>query len=119
MDRKLHVDILILIPTLRIYVFWYSGQTDGQTHGRTHGQRHTLAVHGLEELFFQLCCCVSFFVVVVGNSYRCYLPTIPVVPLCLVAQVSFRFWQEIVLGITYLMTVPVVPMCQFFGFGRK
>jgi hypothetical protein len=26
---------------------------------------------------------------VVGNRFRCYLPTIPVVPLCLVAQVSF------------------------------
>ncbi len=42
----------------------------------------TLAVRGLEELFFQLCCCVSFLVVA-GNSFRCYLPTIPVVPLCL------------------------------------
>ncbi len=45
-------------------------------------------MRGLEELFFQLCHCVSFFVVAV-NSFRCYLPTIPVVPLCLVAQVSF------------------------------
>jgi hypothetical protein len=49
---------------------------------------NTLAVRGLEELFFQLCRCVSFVVVVVGNSFRCYLPTIPVVLLCLVAQVS-------------------------------
>jgi hypothetical protein len=50
----------------------------------TNGETNTLAVHGLEELFFQL---------------WCYLPTIPVVPLCLffdcsgkwflVAQVSF------------------------------
>ncbi len=30
----------------------------------------------------------QLFVVVAGNSLRCYLPTIPVVPLCLVAQVS-------------------------------
>ncbi len=29
MDRKCHVDTLILIPTLKIYVFWYSGRTDG------------------------------------------------------------------------------------------
>jgi hypothetical protein len=35
----------------------------------------TLAVHGLEELFFQLCCCVSFW-----------------------------FWQEIGFGLTYLRT---------------
>ncbi len=32
---------------------------------------------------------MSVFVVVAGNRFRCYLPTIPVVPLCLVAQVSF------------------------------
>ncbi len=30
-DRKLHVDTLILIHTLKIYVFWYFGRTDGQT----------------------------------------------------------------------------------------
>jgi hypothetical protein len=29
-DRKFHVDTTILIPTLKIYVFWYSSQTDGQ-----------------------------------------------------------------------------------------
>jgi hypothetical protein len=57
MDRKLHVDTLILIPTFKIYVFSYSRQTDKQTDGR----RHTLAARGLEELFFQLCCCVSFW----------------------------------------------------------
>ncbi len=32
----------------------------------------TLAACGLEELFFQLCCCVSFLVVA-GNSFWCYL----------------------------------------------
>jgi hypothetical protein len=52
------------------------------------GWAGTLAARGLEELFFQLCRRVSFFVVA-GNRFRCYLPTIPVVPLCLVAQVSF------------------------------
>jgi hypothetical protein len=26
---------------------------------------------------------------VAGNSFRCYLPTIPVAPLCFVAQISF------------------------------
>ncbi len=49
----------------------------------------TLAACGLEELFSQLCCCISFVVVVARNSFRCYLPTIPVVLLFLVAQVSF------------------------------
>ncbi len=89
------------------------------------GETNTLAARGLEELVFQLCHCVSFFLVVAGNSFRCYLPTIPVVPLCLVAQVSFLvvagkgfrcyllsdhtscavvpvfwFWQKIVFGCT-------------------
>ncbi len=39
--------------------------------------------------FFSSCAIVSVFFVVAGNSFRCYLPIIPVVPLCLVAQVSF------------------------------
>ncbi len=86
---------------------------------------NTLAVHGLEELFFSVVQLCQFFVVVAGNGFRCYLPTIPVVPLCLVAQVSFLvvagkqfrcylltnhtscvvvsvfwFWREIVFGCT-------------------
>jgi hypothetical protein len=40
---------------------------------------NTLAVRGLEELFFQLCCCVSFLVSVigflVGNRFWYYLLT--------------------------------------------
>jgi hypothetical protein len=46
-DRKLHLDTLILISTFKIYVFWYSLQTDRQTDG----QRNTPAERGLEELF--------------------------------------------------------------------
>ncbi len=89
MDRKLHVDtlILILIPTLKIYVFWYSGQTDRQMEKLIQGggwvtyrflHVHvnllpllTLAACGLEELFFQqLCHCVSFLVQA-ENSFWC------------------------------------------------
>jgi hypothetical protein len=58
----------------------------------TDGETNVLAVRGLEELFFQLCRCVSFFLsrkIVLG-----YLPTIPVVSLCLVAQVSFLVVAE-------------------------
>jgi hypothetical protein len=43
------------------------------TDGMTDGETNTLAACGLKELFFQLCCCVSFSVVA-GNSFRCYLP---------------------------------------------
>jgi hypothetical protein len=51
------------------------------------GSGGTLAVCGQEKLFSS-CAIVSVFCVV-GNRFRCYLPTIPLVPLCLVAQVSF------------------------------
>ncbi len=46
---------------------WTDGITDGETN--------SIAARGLEELFFQLCGCVSFLVVA-GNSFRCFLPTI-------------------------------------------
>ncbi len=84
---------------------------------------HTLAARGREELFFQLCCCVSFSVVA-GNSFRCYLPPIPVVPLCLnfgcggkqfwVAQISFL----IVAGNSfrcYHLHLPPANILGFFG----
>jgi hypothetical protein len=46
--------------------------------------------------FFFSCAVVSVFWFLAGNNFRCYLPTIPVVPLCLF------FWlrREIVLGCT-------------------
>ncbi len=44
--------------------------------------------------FFSSCAIVSVFFFVAGNSFRCYLPTIPVVPLCLVAQVIFLVVAE-------------------------
>jgi hypothetical protein len=40
-----------LIPMIKIYVFWYSRQTDGRTDRQTDRQRHTLTARGLEELF--------------------------------------------------------------------
>ncbi len=65
---------------------------------------NTLAAHGLEELFFQLCCCVSFWLwqeIVLGVTYTCHTSC---------GVVSF-FWlqREIVLGCTD----------QFFGCGGK
>ncbi len=47
-DRCLHVDILILIPMWKIYVFWYSLQTDRQMDRQ---MEKTSTARGLEELF--------------------------------------------------------------------
>jgi hypothetical protein len=52
-----------------------------------HCNKHSLRV-GWRNLFSS-CATVSVFLVVAGNSFRYYLPIIPVVPLCLVARVSF------------------------------
>ena len=69
----------------------------------TDGETNTFAVHGLEELFFQLCCCVSFLVVaeiVLGDTYLSY-------QLC--RCVFFLLRQEIVFGC----------IARFFGCGGK
>ncbi len=114
--------LLLLIPLLAL--------TDGWTELQTERGTNTLAASRLKELFFQLCCCVGFLVVA-GNSFRCYLPTIWY-QLChcvfflfavghsyRVEHISFWFCWEIVLDVTFLSTIPVVPLCQFFGCGRK
>ena len=60
-----------LVNTLLLYIPLLT-LTDRITDRET----HTLALRGLEELFFQLCCCVSFW-----------------------------FWREIGFGFTYLRTL--------------
>ncbi len=72
---------------------------------------------------------MSVFWFLAGNVFWCYLPTIPVVLLCLflvaagnnfgLHRSNFWLWWKIVLGVTYLPTIPVVPLCQFFGCGKK
>ncbi len=69
--------LIFLINTLLLHIPLLA-----LTDGRNDRGMNTLAARGLEELFFQLCCCVSFLDMA-GNSFRCYLPTIPVVPLSL------------------------------------
>jgi hypothetical protein len=56
MERKLHLDILILILMLKIYLFWYSERRDRQRNLSGVGFPHyappgTPAAHGLKELF--------------------------------------------------------------------
>ncbi len=89
-DRKLHVDTLIFIPTWKTTSFHIPENflvntlllyiplltlTDGETHtlALCGLEEPAHALHGLEKLFFQLCCCVSFW-----------------------------FWREIGFGFTYL-----------------
>ena len=98
------------------------------TDGMTEREMNTVTVRGLEELFFQLCRCVSFLVMT-GNSFRCYWPTIPVVPLCLfLAAVQnsfwlhrsvFWLWREIVLGVTYLPTLYQLCSCVSFWLRQE
>jgi hypothetical protein len=40
----------------------------------TDAETNTFAARGLEELFFQLCCCFSFWFLA-GNRFWCYLLT--------------------------------------------
>ncbi len=74
-------------------------QTDGMTTRGT----NTLAAHGLEEPFFQLCCCVSVFwfwqEIGVGVTY-----VLRAQYSCCVVLV-FWFWQEIVFGFAYVLSV--------------
>jgi hypothetical protein len=111
-----------LINTLLLHIPLLA-HTHPQTESQTERQIHSLRVGWRN--FFPVVPLCQFFFVMAGNSFMCYLPTIPVVPLCLVAQVSFLvvagkgfrcylltghtscaivsvfwFWQEIVFGCT-------------------
>ncbi len=79
---------------------------------------NTLAARGLMELFFQLCCCVSF-----GSGRKCVLVLHTYV---LRVQYScgnvlvFWFWREIVLVLRmYLVYNTVVRLCHYFVCGGK
>ncbi len=65
---------------------------------------NTLAARGLEDFFFQLCCCVSFWfwreigfglntTYVLRVQYSCGVVLV------------FWFWREIVFGVTYILSV--------------
>jgi hypothetical protein len=79
MDRKLHVDTLISIPTLKTNVFWYSKRTDGWMDGQM--DRDTCCAWAGQTVFllsyrgyfspFTLCVCIarSRLVIHVNNKY--------------------------------------------------
>jgi hypothetical protein len=67
-------------------------------------ETNTLAARGLEELFFQLCCCVSFwFWWEIGFGFH----TTDVLRLQYSCGVVLVFWfcWEIVFGVTYVLSV--------------
>jgi hypothetical protein len=74
-----------------------------QTDGMTERGSNTLASRGLEEPFFQLCCCVSVFwfwreigfgvTYVLRVQYSCGV------------VIVFWFWREIVFGFAYVLIV--------------
>ena len=72
---------------------------------------NTLAACGLEEPFFQLCCMLSQFLVLVGNRFVLR----STIKLWCCFQL-FWFWREIVFGVSYiwyLLYNTVVLLCQF------
>jgi hypothetical protein len=86
--------VIFLINTLLLHIPLLA-LTDRQNDRQRNKYTHCAWAGGT---FFQVVLSSSFLVVA-GNSFRCYLPTIPVVPLCLffgcggklfwVAQISF------------------------------
>jgi hypothetical protein len=89
-----HKTSFTLYPSLSPY-----RQTDRISDGGT----KTLAAGGLEDLFPQLCCCVSVWfwqeIVLVLHTY-----VLRVQYSCGVVLV-FWFWWEIVFGVTYVLSV--------------
>ncbi len=78
---------------------------------------YTLAARGLEELFFQFCCCVSFSVLA-GKRFWCFVLT-RVQYSCGIVLV-FWFWREIVFGVTYILRIQYSSaVMSVFGCGRK
>ncbi len=89
------------------------------THRQNYGGTNTLATRGLEELFFQLCCYVSFsFWREIGFGFTYSLCTQSFIQLwCCVS--FFKSGSKQFLIRTYLVYNTVVRLCQFFCCGGK
>ena len=85
----------------------------------TDGGMNTLTAHGLEELFFQLCCCVSFLVS--GGKWVLVLLTYVsrVQYSCGILSVFGSGGKYFLVLHTYLVYNTLVRLCQFFGCGGK
>ena len=65
---------------------------------------NTLAAHGPEELFFQLCCCVSFWFWQ-EKSFGLHMHVLLRVQYSCGGVLVFWFWQEIVFGVMHILSV--------------
>ncbi len=84
--------------TLLLYIPLFA-LTDRQNHRET----NTLAARGLEDLFFKLCWCVSFwFWQEIGFGLHTYVLR---VQYSYGVVLVFWLWQEIVFGVTYILSV--------------
>ncbi len=90
------------------------------TDRQNYGGMNTLAAGGLEEPFFQLCCCVSFlFWWEIEFGFTYYLCTQSTIQLwCCVSFFGTSRKQFLVLR-AYLVYNTVVRLCQFFCCGGK
>ncbi len=88
--------LLLYIPLLTL--------TDGITDRET----HTLALRGLEEPFFQLCCCV---VSVFGSGrkkvFDLHTHVLLRVQYSYGGVLVFWFWREIVFGVMHILSVQI------------
>ncbi len=80
---------------------------------------NTLASRGLEEPFFQFCCCVSFmFWREIG--FGCTYYHVIRVPYSCGVVLVFWFWREIVFGVMYVLSVQYsCAVVSFFCCGGK
>ncbi len=98
------INTLLLYPSLSPLINTLLLYPSLSPHGRTDGETNTLASHGLEEPFFQLCCCVSFWFwreIGFGCTYYYVLG----VPYSCGVVLVFWFWREIVFGVTYILSL--------------
>ncbi len=86
----------------------------------TDGESNTLAARGLEELFFQLCCCVSFlFWREIGFGFTYSLRTQSTIQLWCCVSFFGSGRNLFLMLLTYLVYNIVMLLCQFFCCGQK
>jgi hypothetical protein len=76
------------------------------TDGMIDGETNTLALRGLEEPFFQLCCCVVLVFGSGGNKvFDLHTHVLLRVQYSCGGVLVILFWWEIVFGVTHILSV--------------